>query len=138
VSKPSRHRGKHSVDDRLGAAMSLVAAAVFIAIGYFEIHDLYLLKHRGEVVSALVLDESNGKTTYITVKYQTLAGETVTADTSNYENADPGETIQVVYDRDKPTRMQAADYGFDYRIPGIILGVIAAGFLAYGLLGLRR
>ncbi|TDO66764.1 uncharacterized protein DUF3592 [Kribbella sp. VKM Ac-2571] len=131
------HRGKR-VDGRLEGALSLVAAAVFIGVGYFEIHDLYLLKHRGEVVSGTVLEESGGRTEYITVKYRTLAGETVTEDTSNYEDADPGDTIQVVYDPKKPSRMQAADFGFDYWIPGVILGLIAAGFLAYGIIGLWR
>ncbi|WP_133785149.1 DUF3592 domain-containing protein [Kribbella sp. VKM Ac-2571] len=137
MRKPSMHRGKR-VDGRLEGALSLVAAAVFIGVGYFEIHDLYLLKHRGEVVSGTVLEESGGRTEYITVKYRTLAGETVTEDTSNYEDADPGDTIQVVYDPKKPSRMQAADFGFDYWIPGVILGLIAAGFLAYGIIGLWR
>ncbi|WP_410789891.1 DUF3592 domain-containing protein [Kribbella sp. C-35] len=136
MSKSRPHRGKHRGDDRIEAALSLVAAVVFVGILYFEVHDLYLLKHRGEVVSATVLDESNGKSSSITVRYRTLAGETVTEDTSNYEDADPGDTIQVVYDPKKPSRMQAADWGFDYWIPGVILGLIAAGFLAYGIVGL--
>ena len=128
-----RHRGRRSVDDRLEGVGCLVAACVFTAIGYFQIHDLYLLQHRGEVVSGTVLHESDGRTPYITVRYRTRAGETVTSDTSNYEDADPGDTIQVVYDPLDPTRMQAADWGFDYWIPGGILGVFVLVFLVVGV-----
>src|SRR5436190_1067526 len=115
--------------------MCLVAAAIFSGLGYHEAHNLYLLKHRGEVVSATVLEESGGKSPHITVRYVTRSGETVTEDTSNYEDADPGETIQVVYDPEDPSRMQAADWGFDYWFPGI-LGLVAAVFLVVGIVGL--
>ena len=118
--------------DREGL-MSLVAAVIFSGIGYAEISDLYLLKHRGEVVSATVLDESGGRNSHITVRYLTRAGQTVTGDTSNYFDGDVGETIQVVYDPEEPDRMQAADWGFDYWMPGVIFGIAIVVFLVFGL-----
>ena len=120
----------------LEGVMSLVAAIVVMGVGYVEISNLYLLKHRGEVVTATVLDESGGRKSRIQVRFVTLAGETVTGETANYKHAEVGETVQVVYDRADPGRMQAADWGFDYWIPGLILGGGAGFFLVYGILGL--
>jgi len=114
--------------------MCLVAAAIFTGLGYHEAHNVYLLKHRGVVVSATVLDESGGKSPHISVRYLTRAGETVTGDTSNYLDADRGDTIQVVYDPKDPSRMQAADWGFDYLFP-VVLAIVAAVFLLVGILG---
>lgn len=121
--------------DREGV-MCLVGALICLAIGAFQAQDLYLLRHRGEVVDALVLDETGGRHSQITVRYTTRAGEQVTADTSNYVEANRGETIQVVYDPREPRRMQAADWGFDYVPPGIF-GVGAAALLAFGVANLR-
>ncbi|MFI6675519.1 DUF3592 domain-containing protein [Kribbella sp. NPDC050470] len=113
--------------------MSLVAAVVLAVVCYAELEDLYWLQRRGEVVSAAVLDESGGRTTRIEVRYVTLAGEVVTGETSNYEDAEVGGTIDVVYDRVDPSRMQAAAWGFDYWFPGVFLGGASVGFLIYGI-----
>lgn len=121
----------------LESVMCLVAAVVLIVIAYYELEDMYLLQHRGQVVSATVLEESGGKHPRITVRYTTVAGEVVTGDTSNYVDADAGQTIQVVYDPERPSRMQAADWGFDYWIPCVMFGLVIVLFVYFGIAGLR-
>lgn len=74
-----RHGGKRRWSFEFEGVMSLVAAIVFVGVAYAEISDLYVLKHRGEVVSALVLDERGRRTTRIEVSFVTLAGRPSTA-----------------------------------------------------------
>ncbi|MGZ0148437.1 DUF3592 domain-containing protein [Kribbella sp. WER1] len=128
--------GEPRFERRVRSTAFLLAALVFTAIAYFQVHDTYLLKQRGEQVSGLVVHVHDGRSPYITVRYRTLGGDTITSDTSRYDAADPGETIDVVYDRKEPTRVQAADYGFDYWMAGV-LAVIALGFLGLGVAGFR-
>jgi hypothetical protein len=102
----------------------LVAAIILAGVGYAEVEDTYLLQHRGVVVTGTVLRKNvpfRGSTS-ITVRFATATGKTVKADTSNFENAEVGQTIQVVYDPVDPTRMQAVDWGFDYWIPATLFG----------------
>lgn len=121
----------------LESVMCLVAAVIMGFVGYLILSDLYLLEHRGEVVSATVLDKySDGGGSRIEVRFVTRTGETVLGDTTNYVDAEVGETIQIVYDRENPGRMQAADYGFDYWLPGGIFGGVAVFFIVWGLRGL--
>jgi hypothetical protein len=54
--------------------------------------------------------------------YTTLAGKKINNETSNYQQAEVGKPIQIVYDREDPERMQAADWGPDYLAPGIFGG----------------
>ncbi|MFI7064632.1 DUF3592 domain-containing protein [Kribbella sp. NPDC050124] len=118
--------------------MCLVAAVAVAGFGYGELEDLYWLQHRGEVVQATVLDEYGFRTARIEVRFVTRAGETVTGETANYVDAEVGRTIDVVYDREDPSRMQAADWGFDYWIPAAIFGAGTVLFLGYGLNRLWR
>jgi hypothetical protein len=88
-------------------------------------------------VTATVLDQTWGKHQHITVRYTTRTGQEITEDTSNYDEAKVGQTIQVVYDRQEPTRMQAADYGFDYWLPTVMFGGVVALFVGLGIAQLR-
>ncbi|MET7279177.1 DUF3592 domain-containing protein [Kribbella sp. NPDC005582] len=110
----------------------LIAALVFGAIGTVQIEDLYWLRHRGEVVTGTVVDRVDGRRPSIEVRYTTLAGETFTEYTSNGEGA-VGESVEVIYDREEPTRMQTEDWGLGYGLPGVFCGVsvvfIVAGFV---------
>jgi hypothetical protein len=75
----------------------------------------------------------------ITVRFVTSAGETVEGDTSNYLDAEVGKPIQVVYDPRMPGRMQAADWGFDYWLPGLwFAGTVFFLFFAWRVLWPRR
>ncbi|MEU4196150.1 DUF3592 domain-containing protein [Kribbella sp. NPDC026611] len=134
--KEPGNRGRRWRFDYEGVAC-IVLSIVFVAIGYFEVHDLYLLEHRGEVVTGTVLDETGGKTPRITVRYTTLAGEQITSETANYFEAKVGQPIQIVYDRAEPTRMQTAEWGFDDWIPGVGFGAVALLMLAIGVAQLR-
>ncbi|MEV6282492.1 DUF3592 domain-containing protein [Kribbella sp. NPDC051770] len=113
-----------------GAAMVLLAVVCGVA-GGFEADDLRALRERGEVVPAVVLDKSGGRTEHITVRYVTKSGQTIEGDTSNFLDAEVGQTVDVVYDRTDPHRMQAADWGTDYTMP-ILWAVGFAIFLAVG------
>ncbi|MEU4608471.1 DUF3592 domain-containing protein [Kribbella sp. NPDC023972] len=104
--------------------MCAVAAVLLAGAGYAEVEDMYWLQRRGEVVTATVVDEySSGRSgERIDVRFVTRDGRTVETDTSNYLDAEAGTTIQVIYDPVEPTRLQAADYGFDYWLPGVFFG----------------
>jgi len=73
----------------------------------------------------------------ITVRFSTGDGDVVEADTANYkEPADPGDTVEIVYDPQDPYRLQAADWGYDYWLPAICLG--GGVFVAARTYGLWR
>jgi hypothetical protein len=138
MPSPEPSRAKHRWHFDLERVGSLVAAVVTAYVGYLMVSDLYLLDHRGEVVDAIVLDkrpERGGPR--IDVRYVTLTGETITNDTTNFLDAEVGQTIQVVYDPENPHRMQSADYGFDYWMSAVFFGGAAVFFLVWGIRGLR-
>ncbi|MFK4088690.1 DUF3592 domain-containing protein [Kribbella sp. NPDC020789] len=118
--------------------MLLVAALVFAAIGWFQINDLYWLRHRGEVVTGTVIELSGSKTEHIKVTYVTTAGQTVTSETSNFEDGQVGQQIQVIYDRESPERMQAADWGLGYGFPAVGFSLAFLVFAAGGVLCMRE
>lgn len=76
-----------------------------------------------------MLDVSSGRHARLDVRYTTKAGQTVEDSTSNFVEDTVGGTVEVVYDPEEPTRMQAADPGFDYLLPGL-LGVAGVAALA--------
>jgi hypothetical protein len=113
--------------------MLLIAAAMA--------EDTYWLSQRGEVVTATVLGEKSdggrANTKRLMVRYTTLAGVQIDNDTTNYDEDKVGPTIDVVYDREDPVRMQAADWGTDYVSPGVLGGLaviilVAGAFLLIG------
>jgi hypothetical protein len=113
--------------------MLLIAAAMA--------QDTYWLSQRGEVVTATVLGEKSdggrGSAKRLMVRYATLAGQQIENDTTNYHEDKVGPTIDVVYDRKDPVRMQAADWGTDYISPGVLAGfavliLVAGAFLLTG------
>ncbi|GAA1612646.1 hypothetical protein GCM10009789_78610 [Kribbella sancticallisti] len=112
-----------------GLVTGLGACGLFLLAGWMG-RDTYLLQHRGEVVPATVLDMSSGRDSSIEVRYTTKAGRTVVDSTTNYYDARVGGTIDVIYDPQEPTRMQANDWGVDYVWPGIVGagGVAALGY----------
>ncbi|ONI78426.1 hypothetical protein BWI15_00690 [Kribbella sp. ALI-6-A] len=111
--------------------ITLLFAIGVLAFAFWVGRDTYLLQHRGEVVPATVLDLSTGKNARIEVRYTTKAGQTVQDSTSNFDEATVGGTVEVVYDPEEPTRMQATDWGFDYVLPGL-LGAVGVAALAAG------
>ncbi|GAB2683773.1 DUF3592 domain-containing protein [Kribbella swartbergensis] len=119
--------------------MCVVAAVVLAGVGYSEIEDLYLLQRRGVVVEAKVVDEyqAGRSAERIDVRFVTRDGLTVETSTSNYLEAETGKTIQVVYDPAEPTRLQAADYGFDYWLPGVFFGGSSLVMLTIGTFRFR-
>lgn len=111
-------------DRTVQAATAFVAAALFFVLGFVEWHDTYVLKDRGEVVNATVDDVGLGRQARITVSYTTREGEPVTAKTRHYSTTRPavGDTIRVVYDPHKPSRIQVAD-GLGYVATYILVGM---------------
>ncbi len=122
-------RGRRRWD--FDVVLYLVVGCVAVAFAFWLARDVYYLQHRGEVVPATVLDMTDGKNERIKVRYTTKAGETIEDSTANFVDATVGGTIDVVYDPQEPTRMQATDWGFDYVLPGIVaaFGVV---FLVWG------
>ncbi|TDD58273.1 hypothetical protein E1263_19860 [Kribbella antibiotica] len=116
--------------------LCLVAAVVFGVIGYVQVEDLYWLRHRGEVVTGTVVDRAGGRSPWIEVRYVTRAGETVTERTSNGD-AELGRSIEVIYDREDPERMQANDWGLGYWFPALFFGAATAGFAIGAFVQLR-
>lgn len=106
-------------------------ALVVAAAAWFDVKDSYLLRQRGEVVTATVLDKATDEhgTTRIAVRFVTRAGETVQARTENYKHAQKGEPIEVVYDPLHPQRMQAADWRLDYWKKALVFGAGVLGLL---------
>lgn len=115
----------------------LLLTVVFGTIAGFQANDLRWLRERGEVVHGVVTAKEGGKVEEITVQYVTKAGLTVVETTSNFFDAEVGQPIDVVYDREDPYRMQSADYGTDYSGP-IIFGVFAVLTLVIGIVLLKR
>lgn len=111
-----------------------LAAAIFcVVFGVVEVRDLYLLDHRGEVVTGKVVDLRLGKHPTLKVEYVTRAGQTVVEETKNFHDVWAGQSVDVIYDPKNPHRMQTADYGFDYWKPGLLL-IGTAFFTAIALL----
>ncbi|MFI5714114.1 DUF3592 domain-containing protein [Kribbella sp. NPDC051620] len=121
----------------------LLGAVVMLLIAAAMAEDTYWLSRRGEVVTATVLgeksDHGRAANKRLMVRYTTKSGQQVENDTTNYYDDDLGPTIDVIYDREMPERMQAADWGVDYVSPsvlgGIALIVLTAG--AFLLIGSR-
>ncbi len=109
-------------DRKLQAALALVGAVVFFVLGFVESHKVYVLEHRGEVVEATLDDVKTGKRARITVSFVTRGGEPVTGKIRYETIRERGDTIRVVYDPQKPSRMDVAD-GFSYLLPGFVLGM---------------
>ncbi|MEV6282493.1 DUF3592 domain-containing protein [Kribbella sp. NPDC051770] len=110
--------------------ITLAFAFAVLAFGLWVGRDTYYLQQRGEIVPATVLSIGSGKSPEIEVRYVTKAGQTVEDGTRNYDEAATGGTIDVIYDPQDPKRMQAADYGFDYVLPGLT-GALGIGLLVY-------
>jgi hypothetical protein len=109
-------------DRKVQAATTFVAALLFFVLGFVELHEAYVLEHRGEVVDATLVDLTTGKRARITVSFTTRGGEPVTAKIRHETYRERGDTIRVVYDPRKPSRVQVAD-GFDYWLPLTALGI---------------
>ncbi|GAA1698422.1 hypothetical protein GCM10009745_51060 [Kribbella yunnanensis] len=116
-----------------------VAALVFLVVGLVQVADLYWLRHRGEVVTATVgeVQHSRRSTDKIKVTYVTRDGQAVVAKTANYHDAEPGQKLDVRYDRKKPTRMQAADWSLSYTRPLLLYGGVGAFLILLAVLDLR-
>lgn len=80
---------------------------------------MWVLTARGVVVWAALIQEHGGDDPWIEVEFTTAAGETVRADTSLYRLPDGAFHLDVVYDPQDPGRMQGADPGPDYILPGL-------------------
>ena len=102
--------------------MTLVGAVVFFVLGFVELHTVYVLEHRGEVVDATLVDVTTGKRARITVSFVTRDGEPVTGKIRHETIRGRGDTIRVVYDPRKPSRMDVAG-GLSYLLPGFVLGM---------------
>jgi hypothetical protein len=115
-----------------------VGALAFLALGSTQVADVYWLRHRGEVVVATVVDIQHGRRIdTMEVTYRTRDGQSVTAKTSHYYSAEVGKTIEVRYDREKPHRMQAANYSLAYTFPILVYGGLAVVVVVFSLVDLR-
>jgi hypothetical protein len=115
----------------------VIMAFVFVGVGWSEVDDLYALRHRGEVVTGTVVDRYGGKTEHLVVEFVTRGGAKVQADTTHFFDAEVGQPIEVIYDRDHPQLMQTTDYGLDYGLPAGLYGLVAVGFAVGGIVKLR-
>lgn len=127
VQEPAKRRWRF---EPVGAVLLFIALVV-AAAGWVDVKDSYLLKQRGEVATATVLDKTTDEhgTTRIDVRFATRAGETVRARTENYKHAQKGEPIEVVYDPLHPQRMQAADWSLGYWKKALVFGAGVLGLL---------
>ena len=106
------------------AFMLVGCAGLSALIGRWTYHDLQVLEARGVTTNAQVDDYSTGKGAHVDVTFTTRSGERVQASTSNFSVEDiRASRIEVVYDPEKPTRMQAAGYGFDPFLPYLLWGL---------------
>ncbi|MFF1818451.1 DUF3592 domain-containing protein [Kribbella sp. NPDC058245] len=118
--------------------VALVGALALLVLGSMQVADVYWLRHRGEVVTATVVDvQHSRRTDTMKVNYLTRDGQPVTAKTSHYYSAEVGKTIEVRYDREKPHRMQAANYSLAYTFPVLVYGGFAVFVVLFSLVDLR-
>ena len=83
--------------------MGLVLGFGFLVAAVLQELDLRAFEQRGLVADALVLSESEGRSSYIDVRFTARSGEVVEWETGNYlEPVAAGDTIRVVYDRGDP------------------------------------
>jgi hypothetical protein len=115
----------------------LIMAVVFGVIGWLQVVDLHQLRERGEVVTGTVVEKYGARTQHIAVEFVTRKGEKVRAETSNFDQAEVGQQIEVIYDRDDPQTMQAADWGLGYGLIVTMFGLVAVGFAVGGIVKLR-
>lgn len=102
-------------------------AVGFLAAGGWQAYDVYRLSTRGVVVHATMIEEhDSGRDHWIEMEYTNRTGALVHGETSNFRDADRTNLFDVVYDPDDPTRVQAADWGFDYWLPGVCLVIGSA------------
>lgn len=118
--------------------VALVGAVAILVIGLTAVADLYWLRHRGEVVTAKVVEHREARRNdWIKVDYVTRAGQPVTAKTSHYYSAEVGRTIEIRYDPEKPHRMQAANYSLSYTFPIVVYGGFGTLVVLFTLVDLR-
>lgn len=106
------------------AELTIVAAAAvgFLVTGGWQAYDIYRLASRGVVAQATMIEEhTSGRDHWIEMEFTTRTGEQIRGQTSNYRDGDRTNLFDVVYDPDDPSRVQAADWGFDYWLPGVCL-----------------
>jgi uncharacterized protein DUF3592 len=120
----------------------LLGALMLAALACFQAADVYWLRTRGEVVTGTVVErEHSPRQNWIEVRYVTRAGETLTQTTSSVtvdDDLPPGAKVDVIYDPQKPERMQTAawDLGFGWVVIG--LGIASLVFAAGGVASLYR
>jgi Protein of unknown function (DUF3592) len=119
-----------------GVMFAFVAVAL-AGTGYAEIDDNHALQRRGVVTTATVLSKENDPRAGAEIKLRFLRqdGRPIEVTTENYQEADVGQTIQVVYDPMDPARVQATDWGYDDRTPLLVFG--GGSLVALGI-GLSR
>lgn len=113
--------------------MFVFVAVMLAGVGYAEVDDNRVLERRGEVVTATVVREEEGRAPLIEVRFVTRDGRTVETTTENYYEAEVGRPIQVIYDPMNPTRLQSTDWGYDYQTSVIVFGGGAVAALIVAL-----
>ncbi|GAB3934744.1 hypothetical protein GCM10029976_044130 [Kribbella albertanoniae] len=127
---------RRSLDFR--AVGAFVVALGFVVAACVQSADVYFLRERGVVVTGTVLKEHDTrKSSWVEVRYVTLAGDEIVNDTSRYKSAEVGQPIDVIYDRQNPERMQAADWGLGYGFNLLVFGGFAALLVLAGILQLK-
>jgi hypothetical protein len=134
------------------AAFCFTTAAIFAVLGAIQLEHIHALKLRGEVVLGQVVASDHfhcnggrGGCTHphrdwIDVEYETLAGQKLRQQTTGAirEDAAVGGWIELRYDRDHPRHVQDAYADLSYTIPVAVPGSIAALFLLFTALLLRK
>ena len=98
-----------------------------LVTGVVMSYDVYRLATRGVEVQARFVAEHRGRPSSLEVEFTTAAGEVVRGETKNYTDRDRSNFVDIVYDPRRPSRFQAASWGFDYWLPGFWLVAGAAG-----------
>lgn len=94
--------------------------------------DLRALQERGVITQALVLAESDGRNSYLDVRFTTTDGEVIETETGDYvEPVEPDDKIQIIYDPQDPTyTLQHVKWGFGR---GLVFLAAVLGLLMLGL-----
>lgn len=117
----SRRRGRRRWPRWAEVAVSAAFALGSLTAGVWMASDIHVLASRGVVVPADVVAEHGGRDSWVEVEFTTLTGDRVRGETSNVKDLHGSRTLDIVYDSQDPSRLQAADWGFDYWLPGICI-----------------